>query len=805
MKSITEHHTNSQAPPPDVLHVSVSPYWFNKENRAPLRKNKRTGQYTRDYAEAKFFTKLWTPAKIRAQLIERGGAISVGIYRKEWRKQDNLISAQIMGVDSDGGAGAPDYDELAMFDELAQYAFLSYRTPSWQPDDHRARLLFILDQPITDLETYRRLLKRLLYHYSKRLPHVDASCKDAARRFYGSYGAAHTFRPDARLPIAYLESLPIHPDELPKPKYEYIPYTGADADQKAQEQIDRAIAEALATPAGAGLRHEAYNVLCMKLVSMHKGGYPGLSNVEALLEQLGRQMERDEREARDSIKGAFQKAEPRTLGVPKCVKPAQNHPKPSQNGTVSTPKHAGIKRKSAEIAPYVTRLWQYGVINLISTDAALIAYYMQTRPRWTIADLALRANIPYKTAWRWTNAALTVGLVNECRFPDFRTIVEEDSIVLKSGKRKANEARVFTLTLDFKRIADLLPDYVQELFDTGDPNVILKSEAMDAGLDPNAAERIELATRAISESIDAYEVRAKTERAALRKARELINLAETDETPFTPSTDPQTAVEMRAALVQALIATKPDKEWLQGDLRWIAGVKKKSVSYLITKAGLVPAAKPTFIDAPIAGKNLHNAVKAHQRHYRGSPVAWLAANGEVISSFSHQIPKGAAGVRLNVGKKYYPAAAAPAADPLPPTLQPEKKPAPEPTPAEKAARAVKQAQAYLKPVLAGNMRALNYTLTPGAYGDWVKEGQTVENTFDAMIAVMLREGERLSPIGDTPDCARIAHIEPPPVLPVGNTVIDFNRAKQPATAESIEAARALGQRLIESAARARIA
>lgn len=583
------------------------------------------------------------------------------------------------------------------------------------------------------------------------------------------------------------------------------------AERIAAHRCNRALSKLAAAPESE--RHHKLLTTASYLFGMIDGGWNlDPADVErgliAAMAQNGGLAKYGEREIQRCINDARRNA-PR-IAVEVQETPLK-HPKPSQNVTVSTPNHAGEVRDSAEIAPCVTRLWQYGVINLVSTDAALITYYMQTRPRWTIADLALRANIPYKTAWRWTNAALTVGLVNECRFPDFRTIVEEDSIVLKSGKRKANEARVFTLSLDFKRIADLLPDYVQELFDTGDPNVILKSEAMDAGLDPNAAERVELATRAISESIDAYEVRAKTERAALRKARELINLAETDETPFTPSTDPQTAVEMRAALVQALIATKPDKEWLQGDLRWIAGVKKKSVSYLITKAGLVPAAKPTFIDAPIAGKNLHNAVKAHQRHYRGSPVAWLAANGDVISSFSHQIPKGAAGVRLNVGKKYYPAAAAPAAESV--NERTQKPPAPELTPAEKAARTVKQTQAYLKPILAGNMRALNYTLTPGAYGDWVKEGQTVENTFDAMIAVMLREGERLSPIGDTPDCARIAHIEPPqvppmgeppPVLPVGNTVIDFNRAKQPATAESIEAARALGQRLIESAARARI-
>jgi hypothetical protein len=101
-------HNAPSCEAPHVVPGSASPHWLNKQNRAPLRKSSRTGQYSNRYAESLFECCYWTAEQWRAHLIDTGGAISVGVYRNNWRKQANLISAQMMGVDSDGGAVAPD-------------------------------------------------------------------------------------------------------------------------------------------------------------------------------------------------------------------------------------------------------------------------------------------------------------------------------------------------------------------------------------------------------------------------------------------------------------------------------------------------------------------------------------------------------------------------------------------------------------------------------------------------------------------------------------------------------------------------
>lgn len=438
-----------------------------------------------------------------------------------------------------------------------------------------------------------------------------------------------------------------------------------------------------------------------------------------------------------------------------------NSPKPLQNVTVSTPNHAGIVQSSADLTPVkveIAPLTQedFETIMPISPDAGLIMQNMISAglaDDFTVADFAAAGDIKTRTAYGMINRALISGFIRECRLPDFGTITGKDSIVPKNGKR-ANEGRHFCInpTPDETRLADA----IQELLTNGDPDVIHKDDALAAGLSPDDSELVELATQTISESIDAFEVRAKAERTAARIARQLLRARELKQTPFAPGETFQTIGDLRAALGKAKHATDPDRAWIQAEYRWIMGVKTKGVSAYLIKGGLVPAAIPTFINEQLSGRNLHAAVKELQRKHHGSPVAWLDAQGEAICSFSHEVPTAATGVRLNVGKKYYPAAAAPAAEPLPPSLQPEKTPAPEPTEVEKAEREVKRARCYLLPTLRGNMAALGATLTTGAFGYWLLNGEVIENTFDGMIAVMVREGKRLQT--ETPPAVEL----PPP-------------------------------------------
>lgn len=53
---------------------------------------------------------------------------------------------------------------------------------SSQPNAWKLRVLFILDEPVTDAKTYSHVVTELM----SRSPYSDPACKDAARFFYGS-------------------------------------------------------------------------------------------------------------------------------------------------------------------------------------------------------------------------------------------------------------------------------------------------------------------------------------------------------------------------------------------------------------------------------------------------------------------------------------------------------------------------------------------------------------------------------------------------------------------------------------------
>lgn len=181
--------------------LSISQYFHNKENRAPLRNG------SNQYAYGAFKNVVMDSDGI-IRHVTSGKALCVAALTKDWRNGDNFKSAQLMGVDFDSG---PDVDGV-LSDELAnEYAFLVYATPSSTPDAPRTRALFLLDAAISDAGEYKRLLKRLLLHFERN--DIDQQCKDAVRLFYGSDLPGYSAVRSAVLPLAVLESLPPHPDE----------------------------------------------------------------------------------------------------------------------------------------------------------------------------------------------------------------------------------------------------------------------------------------------------------------------------------------------------------------------------------------------------------------------------------------------------------------------------------------------------------------------------------------------------------------------------------------------------------------
>lgn len=310
---------------PDKIALSISPHFYNKENRAPERKSK-DGKMSNAYAHAAFQTVSVDPAFI-VRHITSGKAISVSAVTGDWRREDNFISSQLMGVDLDE---SPGIDALFEDQFVREYAFLAYPTPSHTEQAPRSRVLFILDQPLTDKERYKLLVKRLMHRFAVPL---DESCKDAARVFYGSDKPGYRANEAARLPLAVLDALPQHPDELKPPPAERQATVIDDyrtrkrAESWALKTKQNIFDAALAVPTGAGQRHKAFNAAAMEAVAKAKGGWIGFESIDSELRWLGIQMGRDEDEIERGIRGAWTKAEAQALVLPKDDR--EQPPKPT--------------------------------------------------------------------------------------------------------------------------------------------------------------------------------------------------------------------------------------------------------------------------------------------------------------------------------------------------------------------------------------------------------------------------------------------------------------------------------------------
>ena len=299
------------------LALSVSHYFHDKENRAP-EKPDRDGVLSNRWAFAAFDNVTWTTVQV-IKHIRAGKAICVAATRNNHRKQDYFKSAQLMGVDFDKGPGVVELLRHRLIDD---YAFLVYATPSNTDEAPRSRALFALDAPISDPLEYRRLLKRLMFAFG--VENVDEQCKDPVRIFYGSAGRKISDVPSAVLPVEVLEALPPHPDEAPKPAVALPVRLVEPSDKRGMTQLEayartakeNILNDLALLPDGMDMRHGAINAATMKLAAFSKGGWSGVEGWESDIRQIGRQWGRADQEIEASIRGAYDKADPRPLGLP---------------------------------------------------------------------------------------------------------------------------------------------------------------------------------------------------------------------------------------------------------------------------------------------------------------------------------------------------------------------------------------------------------------------------------------------------------------------------------------------------------
>lgn len=103
-------------------------------------------------------------------------------HRNNWRTAENYLCGQHIGLDFDNEDKTCTLAALAQDKFISKYAALIHTTISHTPEKPRARVVFLLDQPIYQAKNYAMAATALLWVFGT----ADRQCKDAVRFFYGA-------------------------------------------------------------------------------------------------------------------------------------------------------------------------------------------------------------------------------------------------------------------------------------------------------------------------------------------------------------------------------------------------------------------------------------------------------------------------------------------------------------------------------------------------------------------------------------------------------------------------------------------
>ncbi|MEQ8677243.1 MAG: plasmid replication protein, CyRepA1 family [Aggregatilineales bacterium] len=157
--------------------------------------------------------KLYTTARLTAEQffnhITSGNAFCPAVFNEGERGRKNFLRGQLISLDFDHNG----MEEVMRIPFVRENALMVYATPSSTPESPRCRVVFCLDEPVTSLELYELLVKRLLHLFDK----ADPACKDGSRMFYGSETAEAQLFPAQRLLVNVIEALPL-PEQTKRQK-----------------------------------------------------------------------------------------------------------------------------------------------------------------------------------------------------------------------------------------------------------------------------------------------------------------------------------------------------------------------------------------------------------------------------------------------------------------------------------------------------------------------------------------------------------------------------------------------------------
>lgn len=287
-----------------------------------------------------------TLAQLGAHL-EDGAAIAP-VYRDGKRSKETWLASGFVALDFDYG---PDWRELLKHPLVQQHACVVGATASHTEDDPHSRIVFLLAEPITDRDVFKKYARRLIYQFVP-LTDIDESCAQADR-FYFGLQAAHV-QPGRPLTIADLEALPKPVSEWPPieeaPSPPLTVQHNSDGANRHSTYVEQAIADECATVASApeSTRNTTLNKAAYNLGQLVGATWANLSEsrVEGALLAAARQCGLSEEEALRTIHSGLTagirqpRPEPETIVTTSLTRemtrpPAQNGQRKATNGSTA--------------------------------------------------------------------------------------------------------------------------------------------------------------------------------------------------------------------------------------------------------------------------------------------------------------------------------------------------------------------------------------------------------------------------------------------------------------------------------------
>ena len=202
----------------------------NRSHRGKLPKDATPGQWA-TFNDA-FETVELTSSEIAAE-IRAGHAIAA--VHDGRRKRSNWQLCQHIGLDLDDGSMS--WDDVVNHPLVEACASIVHTTASHRPDAPRMRVLFLLEEPIEDADSYASIVACFLRAFST----ADPLCKDPSRLFFGAPDCSLLHMPDNRLTEEDIANIatawPPLEDDAPAPRsigFKVPPNSGATSPLKKE-------------------------------------------------------------------------------------------------------------------------------------------------------------------------------------------------------------------------------------------------------------------------------------------------------------------------------------------------------------------------------------------------------------------------------------------------------------------------------------------------------------------------------------------------------------------------------------------